>query len=107
MRRRGDARRAIEEAIERFERLPAPLWTARARDELARTGMRRRNGYDLSPTEERAADLAARGLTNREIAAELFLTPKSIEDVLRRVYQALGVRNRTELAALRGSHTRS
>lgn len=99
-RHRASAREALEEARARFESLPAPLWAARAEAELARTGRRRREGEELTDTERQVAALAARGLTNREIGAQVFLTPKSVEDVLRRVYRALGVRNKAELAGL-------
>lgn len=99
-RHRASAREALEEALSRFERLPAPLWVARTRAELARTGRRRRKGEELTDTEQQVAALAARGLTNREIGAQVFLTPKSVEDVLRRVYRTLGVRNKAELAGL-------
>ena len=50
------------------------------------------------PTEERVAELAGRGLRNAEIAAQLFVTPKTVEATLSRVYRKLGVRSRTELA---------
>ncbi|MFN8223493.1 MAG: AAA family ATPase [Gaiellales bacterium] len=99
-RRRASAREAIEGAIAIFDELPAPLWAARARAELARTGVRRRAGEGLTETELAVAELAATGLTNREIGLKAHLSPKSVEDVLRRVYRQLGVRNKTELAAL-------
>jgi DNA-binding NarL/FixJ family response regulator len=97
LRRRGAARAAMEQALAVFEALPAPLWAERARAELSRTG-RRRTG-ELSENERLVAQLAGQGLTNREIASRAFLTPKSVEDVLRRVYAHVGVRNKTELAA--------
>jgi DNA-binding NarL/FixJ family response regulator len=99
LRRRADARRALEESLAGFASVGAALWAARAEAELARTGARRHSDAELSGTERRVAGLAVRGLTNREIAGEVFLTEKSVEDVLRRVYRAIGVRNRTELAA--------
>ncbi len=106
-RRRGAAREAIGEALSVFELLPAPIWAGRARAELARTGVRRRSGEGLSETEELVARLAAQGLTNREIGQRAFLTPKSVEDVLRRVYRILGVRNKTELSRRLGELARS
>ena len=57
---------------------------------------------DLTETEARAAQLAADGRTNREIGYELFLTPKSVEGVLGRVYGKLGIRRRAELASRPG-----
>jgi DNA-binding CsgD family transcriptional regulator len=53
----------------------------------------------LTPSERRIAELAATGLSNREIAAELFLTPKTVEWHLGHVFAKLGIRRRRELAA--------
>jgi DNA-binding CsgD family transcriptional regulator len=67
--------------------------------DLARLGMRTAALDDLTETEARAAHLAADGRTNREIGDLLFLTPKSVEGVLGRVYGKLGIRRRSELAS--------
>jgi DNA-binding NarL/FixJ family response regulator len=94
------ARETLDEAIAIFESLGAALWARRAHDELARISGRRRNHSDaLTPGEERVAALVARGHANREVAAELFLSVKTIEVALTRVYEKLGVRSRTELAS--------
>lgn len=94
------ARDALDEAIAIFERLGAVLWARRARDELARIpGRRRSEGDALTATEERIAALVARGRSNREVAAELFLSVKTVEVSLTRVYEKLEVGSRTELAA--------
>ncbi len=85
-------------ALERFEALGAPLWAERAREDRARIGGRARSNDDLTPTEEQIAELVAAGMTNREVAATLFVTPKTVESALTRVYRKLGVRSRTELA---------
>ncbi len=53
----------------------------------------------LTATERQVAELAARGLTTREVAAAVFMAPKSVEDVLSRVYRKLGIRSRAELGA--------
>ncbi len=53
---------------------------------------------ELTATERQVAELVARGLTNREVANEVFLSVKTVEANLRRVYQKLGIRSRTELA---------
>jgi DNA-binding CsgD family transcriptional regulator len=99
-RHHASAREALEEAIAMFDRLGAALWAERAREELARVPGRRRNqGDTLTPGEERVAALVARGHANREVAAELFLSVKTVEVALTRVYEKLGVRSRTELAA--------
>lgn len=96
VRKSGQARAVLEEAVETFERLGASLWVARARDEAARIPGRRRSG-GLTPTERRVAELVAEGRTNREIAAATFVTIKAVEATLGRIYAKLGVRSRTEL----------
>lgn len=93
------AREALEEALAIFERLGAPLWAERAAAELARLGGRPPAPMELTATEQRVAELAAAGLTNRRAAEAVFMTPKSVEGVLARVYRKLGVRSRAELGA--------
>jgi len=95
------ARETLQEAVQIFERLGAPLWAQRARAELARIGLRPPAPQDLTPTEERVAELVAAGYTNREVAQALFVSVHTVEDNLRRVYRKLGIRSRTELAASR------
>ena len=85
------AREALDEALETFEDLRTPVWADRARSELARLPGGASAG-GLTPTEERVARLAAEGLTNREIAERTFLSPKTVEVNLTRVYRKLGVR---------------
>ena len=97
-RQRGRSRAALVEAMAIFEALPAPRWLARAKAELERTGHRAR-GARFSPTEQQIADLVAAGQTNREVAEVLFMSPHTVEAHLTRIYQSLGVRGRTELAA--------
>ena len=60
-----------------------------------------RDSVQLTPQEEAVTALVARGLTNREVAAELFVSPKTVQYHLTRVYAKLGVRSRAELAAFR------
>jgi DNA-binding CsgD family transcriptional regulator len=96
--RRGDARRTLEETLARFEALGAPLWAGQARGELARIGGRAPSRGALTEAESRIARLVAEGQTNREVAATLFLTEHSVETALTRVYRKLGVRSRSELA---------
>jgi DNA-binding CsgD family transcriptional regulator len=107
-RRRADARAPLRSALETFERLGAAPWSERARSELAASGetARRRDLYaaeELTPQELQVALVVARGATNREAGASLFLSPKTIEAHLGRVYRKLNVRSRTELAHLLGS----
>jgi len=101
--RRADARSRLRAALVDFEEVGAASWAERARLELAATGERaRRRALDtrdeLTPQEVQVAGLVAEGLTNREIAARLFLSPKTIETHIRHTFQKLGVRSRTELA---------
>jgi DNA-binding CsgD family transcriptional regulator len=90
------ARAAIARADEVFEALGARLWADRARAELARTHLRQVPG-ELTPTERRVAELAAAGGTNRQIAGQLFVSAKTVEANLARVYRKLGIHSRAEL----------
>ena len=99
-RRRREAREAIEQARQVFERLGAAIWVERALAEAARIGGRTSAGDELTPTERKVAELVAQGLPNREVAAALFVTPKTVEFHLRNVFRKLGVRSRAELARM-------
>jgi DNA-binding CsgD family transcriptional regulator len=104
-RRPGEARPHLRAASETFARLGADPWRARADDELRATGEHGRRAArpsrpDLTPQEALIARAVARGATNREVAAELALSHKTVEHHLTRVYAKLGVRSRTELAVL-------
>jgi DNA-binding CsgD family transcriptional regulator len=92
------SREALSEALAVFESLHALGWAERARGELARVPDHRSQG-GLTPTEERIARMAAQGLTNREIAERTFLSLKTVEVNLTRIYRKLGVR-RAALAQL-------
>jgi DNA-binding CsgD family transcriptional regulator len=96
-RKKQSAREALEQALSGFEALGARRWVERARAELGRIGGRVRTG-ELSPAERRVAALVAEGRTNREVAAALFLSERTVESHLTRVYSKLHVRSRTELA---------
>jgi DNA-binding CsgD family transcriptional regulator len=95
--RRRASRAALNEALSLLEDLPAPLWTARVAAELARLG-EQPPPAELSATEARIAALAAAGRTNPEIAAEVFVSRKTVEANLSSVYRKLGLRSRVELA---------
>jgi DNA-binding CsgD family transcriptional regulator len=101
--RRANQKRAAADAlwraVETFERLGAPSWIDRARGELARVGLRQRSADELTATEQRVAELAAGGMTNREVAKAAFISPKTVEANLARVYRKLGIRSRAELGA--------
>jgi DNA-binding CsgD family transcriptional regulator len=101
--RRSEARAPLRRALEAFELLGAEPWAERARRELRSTGERvRRRTPDtrdqLTPQELRVALLVVDGATNREAAATLFVTPKTIETHLNNAYRKLGIRSRVELA---------
>ena len=104
-REKGLARAALHEALAIFEELHTPSWAERVRAELSRIPDHRSAG-GLTPTEERIALLAADGLTNRQIAERTFLSPKTVEVNLTRIYRKLGVRRAalaSRLAESRGA----
>ncbi|MGW7007230.1 AAA family ATPase [Streptomyces sp. NPDC054933] len=98
-RRRNAARTALAEALEIARLCGAAPLEARATDELARLdAVERGGGPELTATEARIAELVGGGATNREVAAELFISVKTVEGTLSRVYRKFGVRSRTALA---------
>ncbi|MBC9713981.1 helix-turn-helix domain-containing protein [Streptomyces sp. TRM66268-LWL] len=106
-RHKTDARLHLRAAAETFERLGAAPWAARARAELraaGATGPLQTRADDtlakLSPQELQIVRLAATGMTNREIAAQLFLSPKTISYHLYRAFPKLNVTSRAQLAGL-------
>jgi DNA-binding CsgD family transcriptional regulator len=104
-RRRGEAREPLTRALAAFERLGARPWADRARAGLraagAATAQRAAGPLTvLSEREHQVVLAAAKGRTNREIAAELFLSPRTVELHLGSAYRKLGVRRRSELASL-------
>ena len=99
--RRRAARDSLDSALTRFETMGARLWAVRVAQELERTATRRVVNGELTPSDAQIARLAASGRTNREIAQTLFVSTKTVEAALSRVYGTLGVRSRAELAALR------
>ena len=94
--KRAAAARTLQCALTLCEEIGAALWAERARSELARVGSGR-DESGPSPTEMRVAVLAASGLTNREIAATAFMSQKTVEANLSRVYRKLDIRSRAEL----------
>ncbi len=105
--RRREARATLEEALALFERVGAALWAERARAELRRISGRAASPGALTPAEEKVAALAAEGKTNREVAAALYLSDRTVEGHLSHVFAKLGIRHRTELpGALAARQTR-
>jgi DNA-binding CsgD family transcriptional regulator len=99
-RRRGkrrNAEAAIAEALRSFEGLGTKLWAEKARMERARLGTHRGDRNQLTPSEQRIAELAAGGRTNRQVAAIMLVSPKTVEANLARIYQKLGIASRAEL----------
>jgi DNA-binding NarL/FixJ family response regulator len=99
LKRRAAARTTLAEALRLFEGAQARLWTERTQAEQARIGGRAPGPSDLTETEQRVAELVARGLSNRQVAAELFVTVRAVESTLTKAYAKLGVRSRTQLTA--------
>jgi DNA-binding CsgD family transcriptional regulator len=97
LKQRRLARASLQEAIDAFDVLPAPVWAAWARAELGRTGSRSAPA-GLTATEESIARLAADGLTNQAIARRCFVNVKTVEANLARAYRKLGVTSRAQLA---------
>jgi DNA-binding CsgD family transcriptional regulator len=104
-RRRVEAREHLRAALDGFEMLGATLWAERARVELRASGQaaRKRDPStrdELTAQELQIARFVAEGLTNREVAALLFLSPRTIDFHLRNVFRKLGISSRTALARL-------
>jgi DNA-binding CsgD family transcriptional regulator len=96
-RRKESASASLQEAFDVFEKLGVPLWADRARAELVRANVGPRHSGQLTPSEQRVAELAASGMKNRDVATTLFISPKTVEANLARVYRKLGIKSRAEL----------
>jgi DNA-binding CsgD family transcriptional regulator len=112
LRRKRPARAALERAIELFAACGAQAWAERARLELARALARPPSGRALTVTERRVCERAADGWSNAEIAAELYLSRRTVDSNLLRAYAKLGIRSRAQLgralaAAADGDASRS
>jgi DNA-binding CsgD family transcriptional regulator len=98
MKQRSRARAALLDALHIFQRTPAMLWAARTQAELARIGGRTASRDQLTPSEAKVAQLVAQGYSNREVAESLFITVRTVESNLTRIYRKLNVRSRAQLA---------
>jgi DNA-binding CsgD family transcriptional regulator len=96
--KRAQATAALTEALTTFQRTGTPAWAERARSDLSRLSGRATSSEALTPTEVLIAELAAAGLSNREIAEQAFLSTKTVEANLTRVYRKLAIRSRAALA---------
>jgi DNA-binding CsgD family transcriptional regulator len=106
-RRVADARAPLRAARDCFDALGATLWSERARQELRASGEKSRKRLpdlrdQLSPQELQIANMAADGLSNREIGQKLFLSHRTVGSHLYRLFPKLGITSRTELAAALG-----
>jgi ATP/maltotriose-dependent transcriptional regulator MalT len=104
-RQRVDARGHLKSALEAFERIGASPWAERARSELRASGetARKRDPSaisQLTPQELQVARFVAEGLSNKEVAARLFLSPRTIDAHLRSIFSKLGISSRMQLARL-------
>jgi len=108
-RQRALARGHLRRALETFEQLDAAVWAGRARAELEATGETLARGHGvaslLTPQELQVAMVVARGASNQEAAAALFLSQKTIEYHLSNVYRKTQLHSRTELSALTSAAT--
>lgn len=99
MRRKDAAVAELQQALAAFEALGTPLWAAKAGKELARLHVVPGAGEGaLTATERRIAEMAASGMTNRDMAASLFVSVKTVEMNLTRAYRKLGIRSRARLS---------
>jgi DNA-binding CsgD family transcriptional regulator len=109
--RRRDAAKALHEARAGFNELGAQAWRAQADTELRALGLRPKAttsahdlpGEALSPQEYQVAMAASGGAATRDIAASLFISPKTVEAHLTRIYRKLGVSSKAQLVAAVGS----
>ena len=99
VKQRAAARATLERSLELFDELGAALWAEQAAAELARIPGRGPASAELTETERRVADLVAKGLSNKEVAARLFVSVRAVEANLSKIYAKLEIRSRTELAS--------
>jgi DNA-binding CsgD family transcriptional regulator len=103
--RRVDARAHLRAALETFDELGAAAWSDRARAELRASGETARRRTEsgaprLTPTELQVARLVADGLATRDVAAQLFVSPRTVDFHLRNIFTKAGISSRAELARL-------
>ena len=101
-RQKERSRAILREALQAFEAMGTPLWADRVRAEVARAEAAPTRDLTLTPSERRVAELAASGMTNRDVAAALFISPKTVEANLARIYRKLGIKSRAELGRVIG-----
>lgn len=97
--RKRSAREALEQATAIFDVLGARLWTEKTRAELGRVTGRGEGGPELTAAERKVAELVAEGRTNKEVAALLFVSVRTVEAHLAKIFRKLGLESRSELAS--------
>lgn len=102
LRKKEIARATLRGALTEFETIGTTLWIERARAELERTNVGPSHDLGLTPSEQRVAELAASGMTTRDVAAALFISPKTAETNLARIYRKLDIKSRAELGRIVG-----
>jgi DNA-binding NarL/FixJ family response regulator len=102
--RKSAAKQSLEHALAILEPLQAQMWVARARDELGRVGLRRAVVSDgLTPAQERVAELVLAGMSNRQIADTLYMSLRTVETHVTKIYRELGVKSRAQLISTMSS----
>ncbi|MGV0793333.1 ATP-binding protein [Mycolicibacterium sp. XJ1819] len=96
-RREPAAEASLRNTLAVFDQLRIPLWAKRAREHLSGAGATAQPSAELTTIEQRVADLAASGLTNKDVAEALFVSAKTVEAALARVYRKLGIQSRAQL----------
>lgn len=96
-RQKGAAAATLRNALATFEHLNTLLWADRARAELARASLDLNRTAELTVSEQRIAELVASGMTNRDVAAAMFISPKTVEANLSRIYRKLDIHSRAQL----------
>jgi DNA-binding CsgD family transcriptional regulator len=99
---RGQARTHLRAALDTFNRLGAPIWARRAEAELRATGETARergpNAVEtLTPQELQIAEAVRDGATNREVASQLFISPRTVDYHLGKIFRKLNVSSRRDL----------
>lgn len=98
--RKSAAKQSLEQALAVLEPVHATMWVTRARDELGRVGLRRPAHSDgLTPAQQRVAELVVAGMSNREIAGTLYMSLRTVETHLTKIYREFGVKSRAQLVA--------
>jgi DNA-binding CsgD family transcriptional regulator len=90
---------SLRQALDLFDNLGAPAWAARTREELTRLGLHHSSPLELTATELRIAELVASGLSNPQVAQAAFVSRKTVEANLARIYRKLSIQSRNQLAA--------